>query len=179
MPWYPFFQKMEVADVFIVLTHCQFEKNGYQNRFFFQGKWRTMSVRGGLEQIASKQYIDPSRDWQRIKDSLPLYRRILDRFDDCVTCTSLAETNDAILRRIADFLGVQTRIVRDEQLSETATQRLISLCKSAGADEYLSGLSGRKYLDLNAFKEAGIRIVFQDEAKMLKLPILEILKERL
>ena len=30
VPWYPFFQKIQQCDKFIILTHCQFEKNGYQ-----------------------------------------------------------------------------------------------------------------------------------------------------
>jgi hypothetical protein len=38
MPWYPFFEKMQQADVFILLGHCQFEKNGFQNRFSINNK---------------------------------------------------------------------------------------------------------------------------------------------
>ena len=33
MPWYPFFEKIQQADIFVLLGHCQFEKNGFQNRF--------------------------------------------------------------------------------------------------------------------------------------------------
>ena len=28
-PWYPFFEKIKNCDIFIILTHCQFEKNGF------------------------------------------------------------------------------------------------------------------------------------------------------
>ena len=35
VPWYPFFQKIKEVDKFIILKECQFEKNGYQNRFNF------------------------------------------------------------------------------------------------------------------------------------------------
>ena len=48
MPWYPFFEKIKNCDKFIMLTHCQFEKNGYQNRFNLNDKWYTMSVKKGL-----------------------------------------------------------------------------------------------------------------------------------
>jgi hypothetical protein len=44
-------QKIMDCDLFIVLSHCQFEKNGYQNRFMMKEKWRTMSVNKGLENI--------------------------------------------------------------------------------------------------------------------------------
>ena len=41
VPWYPFFQKIKEVDVFVILKECQFEKNGYQNRFNFNDKWYT------------------------------------------------------------------------------------------------------------------------------------------
>ena len=59
VPWYPFFQKIKEVDIFVILKECQFEKNGYQNRFNFNDKWYTMSVKKGLEPIRDKVYIDP------------------------------------------------------------------------------------------------------------------------
>ena len=54
VPWYPFFQKIKEVDVFVILKECQFEKNGYQNRFNFNNKWYTMSVKKGLELMRDK-----------------------------------------------------------------------------------------------------------------------------
>ena len=51
IPWYPFFQKMEQSDIFIMLGHCQFEKNGFQNRFQINNAWNTLSVKKGKENI--------------------------------------------------------------------------------------------------------------------------------
>ena len=56
MPWYPFFQKMQLADKFIFLTNCQFEKNGYQNRFNINDKWYTMRTHKGNVDIINKTY---------------------------------------------------------------------------------------------------------------------------
>ena len=70
MPWYPFFQKIQKCDKFVILTHCQFEKNGYQNRFNFNDDWYTMSVKKGLEPIKDKIYLNPKNDWDRIKNRL-------------------------------------------------------------------------------------------------------------
>ena len=61
MPWYPFFQKMEQADIFVLLGNCQFEKNGFQNRFQMQGLWNTLSVKKGTHSIIEKQYVNPHR----------------------------------------------------------------------------------------------------------------------
>ena len=70
VPWYPFFQKMEQADLFILLGHCQFEKNGFQNRFQLENTWNTFSVKKGKEPIIEKQYINPEHDWMKIKKRL-------------------------------------------------------------------------------------------------------------
>ena len=82
--YYPFFQKMEDADIFVILTHCQFEKNNFQNRFNKDSKWYTMCVNKGLDPIYTKIYLSPEKDWKRIKDMLPEYKDVLDLFDDCV-----------------------------------------------------------------------------------------------
>ncbi|MCH7624194.1 MAG: WbqC family protein [Nitrospinae bacterium] len=32
IPWLPYFDKMNKADIFVMMINCQFEKNGWQNR---------------------------------------------------------------------------------------------------------------------------------------------------
>ena len=44
----------------------------------------------------------------------------------------------------------------------TPTQRLIDICRLVGADTYLSGAGGHKYLEQAEFEKAGIRLVFQN-----------------
>ena len=80
MPWYPFFEKIRSADVFVILTHCQFEKNNFQNRFNMLDRWNTMSVNKGLEPIQNKKYLEPQRDWNKIKENLKEFKQTLDQF---------------------------------------------------------------------------------------------------
>jgi hypothetical protein len=47
LPWYQYFEEIQSCDVFVILKHCQFEKNNYQNRFSFNNEWQTMSVNKG------------------------------------------------------------------------------------------------------------------------------------
>lgn len=177
MPWFPFFQKMESADLFIVLTYCQFRKNGFQNRFNLNNKWYTMSIHHGLELISKKKYANPFADWDKIKKALVEYKSILNEFDNCIS-ESLAETNIAIIKKIVSMLQIKTKIVLDYETHLSATERLIKLCKDNNADTYLSGLSGKKYLDLNLFEQNNIKVVFQDESLINRTPILEVLKNK-
>ena len=159
MPWYPFFEKIEQADRFIILSHCQFEKNNFQNRFFFEDFWQTLSVKKGMDDIVYKQYNNVQYDWQKIKKRLFKYRYILDKFDDCIV-DSLFVTNTNIILKICKILDIKTDIVMDYPSSFDKTQRLLELCKFYGASTYLSGPSGKKYLDEKIFTENNINIEY-------------------
>lgn len=175
MPWYPFFQKMAHADVFVIMSHCQYEKNGYQNRFNMDNKWKTMSVYRGLDPINKKQYVNPQSDWQKIKTSMPEYSKQLREFDNCIQ-QSLIKTNEAIIRKIANLLNIKTEIVIDSPSELKSTERLVEICVKNGATEYLAGISGKKYLHTELFVREGIRLSYQSESDMIKKDILGILK---
>lgn len=42
---------------------------------------------------------------------------------------------------------------------------------------YISGISGKKYLNIEEFENSGIEVVFQNEQTMIKEPILQVLKK--
>jgi hypothetical protein len=112
MPWLPFFQKMRSVDKFILLTNCQFEKNGFQNRFNIGEDWQTMSVFSRTDLICNKKYKHPARDWSIIKRRLPQYLHILNLFDDVIG-ENLMQTNSQIISMIAEMLSIDTPIFFD------------------------------------------------------------------
>ena len=140
LPWYPFFLKMEQADLFIILGHCQFERSGYQNRFHFENKWNTLSVRSGLELIKDKSYANPFYDWQKIKKGLTKYNKTLSELDELIL-TNLYDTNTKIIKHLAKKLDINTPILEDKPTNLQSTERLLAICKEYGATTYLAGLS--------------------------------------
>lgn len=174
MPWYPFFQKIEQADVFVLLGNCQFEKNGYQNRFNLSDKWNTMSVQKGLENINKKRYIDPYKDWERIKNSLSKYKDILSEMDNLIS-HDLYQTNTSIIRYLINKLNINTIIVEDYETSLTSNARLVDLCKYYGATTYLAGQGGKDYLNEELFNIQDIQVIYQQD--MNKIHTLEYLYE--
>ncbi len=172
LPWYPFFQKIKYVDKFIVLSNCQFEKNGFQNRFNLNDKWYTMSTKKGLVPIINKEYVNPLEDWNKIKLNLPKYKNTLDKLDSCIE-NSLHLTNSKIIEKLTNMLGYNTEILYDYPTDLKSTKRLVDICLHYGATEYLSGISGKKYLDLDLFKSKGIKVSFQENQK--KVHTLELL----
>ena len=175
MPWYPFFQKVEEADVFCILTKCQFEKNNFQNRFNLEGVWYTMSTNKGLTPIETKEYLNPQKDWAKIREKLKEYSSILDEFDDCIS-NSLSDTNICIIKKACKLLGIKTKIVTDWDTNLTSTERLVDICNTLGATTYLSGPSGNAYLDMDLFHSKNIEVKFQPPETIIKRPLIEVLK---
>ena len=175
MPWNPYFDKIRKADLFVILKNCQFEKNGYQNRFMINNKWKTMSVRKKTQKICDKKYINHIIDWENIKRSTPEYVNELGLFDDIID-ENLSETNINIIKKICKKLDIKTEIAYDFETNLVGTERLVDVCKHYGAKKYISGVSGKKYLDLNLFHNNNIEVEFQDISDLNKDSILKILK---
>jgi hypothetical protein len=156
LPYEGIFQKIASSDIFIIMSHCQFTKNNFQNRFYYREKWLTMRCNQKHEPIKDKKYLYPREDWFKITNELPK----LKIFDDYITY-DLTETNTNIIVKSCQILGIKTTIFRDWETKSTGTQRLIDLIEVTGAKTYLSGVSGPKYLDMDLFKKHGIEVQFQ------------------
>ena len=161
IPWYPFFQKMEQADLFILLGNCQYEKNGYQNRFSLDGNWNTMSVVKGIDNIVDKKYSNHEFDWKKIKKRLWKYNNTLSEFDDYIS-DNLYQTNKNIITHLRDILNIKTPIVEDTPKELLSSERLLILCKEYNATHYLAGQGGKAYLNEELFKQEGIEVIYQD-----------------
>lgn len=175
MPWLPFFDKIAACDVFIILTHCQFEKGGFQNRCKIHDSWKTMSVQGGLDLLTHKKYLNPESDWQRIVNSLPQYADVFSKLD-IRPDENLVFTNVHIIQRIRSILNLKCEIVMDHVTKAKGTKRLVELCKEIHATKYLSGVGARAYLNVSDFEDEGIEVDFQQTENDRKISILEHLK---
>lgn len=157
-----YFDKIAAVDIFVIMLNCQWEKGKYQNRFHIGDEWNTMSVNHGLDPIMYKVYTNPVKDWETITKRYPN----LKVFDKCIG-SSLATTNTCIILNALRILGIKTKILFDWPTSLTGTERLVDICKTVKATEYLSGKSGRKYLEPEKF--GGIKVSFQDEPDLTPL----------
>lgn len=133
-PWMPFFEKMNKADIFVILTNVQFEKNGWQNRCQVDGKWWTNPVLKGTTTIENKRYADGN---------------------------SVKEVNMAWIYAMALTLGIPiSKIKFDFPTGKKGTERLVEICQVYGANEYLTNMDAiDKYLDPALFDKAGIKLV--------------------
>ena len=76
----------------------------------------------------------------------------------------LVDINLAIIKGFAEKLNIKPKFVMASSLdvSGQKSDLVLSLCQAVNATTYIAGPSGRDYMDLNSFKEAGIEVKFND-----------------
>lgn len=165
-PWLPFFYKMAMADVFVLLEEVQFEKNNYQNRFMYKGKWITKPVKNGTDIIRKKDYVD----------SEPTYTRPGDDTSFLIE-HSLPRINELWIKTIKETLDIKTRVTTDYMIHgkyETPTHRLIEIIKSEGGNVYITNPDAKdKYLDETLMRANGIDIEYCKVPRNLQIHTFE------
>lgn len=66
-------------------------------------------------------------------------------------------------KQVIKWLGIETELVLESELnvSGTGTQRLVDICKSLGADTYISGSGAKNYLDEKLFEKNNLILGYQ------------------
>lgn len=166
-------EKIQACDAIVLMRHCQMERSNYQNRILVSPeKYLTLSVKDikHLDTIANKEYVQPWTDWQRGKDKFPQFRNVLDLFDDCIH-KNVAVNNEQMIRRQLQLMGIKADILVDFPTELKGSERLLNLCLANGSNHYLSGSSGRNYLDSSLFENAGVKVEFQDHVEINRSPL--------
>src|SRR5207248_4821421 len=77
----------------------------------------------------------------------------------------LADFSIALIQFLMDAFGITTKTVRatslDLDLSLRSSDMILQMLRRVGADVYLAGPSGRKYMDTESFERSGIGLEFQ------------------
>ncbi|WP_111265581.1 WbqC family protein [Marilutibacter maris] len=174
LPWKGYFDLIAAVDEFIVYDCVQYTKNDWRNRNQIktpQGKsWLTVPVRQrSLEQTVAETEVADARcfrkHWSTFRQNYakaPHVRYceelLAPLFERLSLESMLSNVNVIAMNHICGVLGVATPIVDSSVyvIEGNRNERLISLCRQAGASHYLSGPAARVYLDEDAFLEAGI-----------------------
>lgn len=179
MPWLGYFDKMDKADLFVLLDNVQFKKNEFQNRNRIkthdQWAWLTVPVSFKFGDLISEARINNQQDWRKkhLQTLLTYYGKapFFRDFQPAVTSfyaasdDFLAELNAASIDLIRKIFAINTKVVIASDipgLSTEPTERLLDICRYFEADTYIAGAGGRDYMECGKFDAAGINLVFQD-----------------
>ena len=179
LPWLGYFNKVDRADIFVLLDNVQFKKNEWQNRNRIKAaqgwQWLTVPVMYRYPQLINEVLINYRANWQHKQrqailsnyKKAPHYDRLEGFFEEIFSSSwqFISQLNIQIVRKLAKILGIDTPIYVASELGEfpqDPDERLIAITKHFGSDTYLAGAGGREYMDLEKYSKSGIKVLFQD-----------------
>lgn len=178
LPYLGFFHKIAHSDVFVVLDDVQFQKGGFQNRNRIKTseswQWLTVPVLQKSEQLIKDVRINQEVPWQRKHwSALTTNYASATYFEDYsnnlqpilhAEWKALSDLNFALMQWVMEVLHIDTPIERSSTMgvAEEGTSRLIRICQKLNASRYLSGPGGKSYMDLDAFRQSSIDVIWQD-----------------
>ena len=178
LPWLGYLAKWAAADVFVFLDTVQYEKNGWQNRNRIRtadgAHWLTVPVHAHLGTPIAEVAIDTTQPWRarHLRAIEHAYARAAHLASHQGSLRALLDLDWRLLARLAvasaEWLAKAVGITTPARLASTlaaddgdATGRLVAICKAVGADTYLAGGHGARYMDNARFREAGISVLYQ------------------
>jgi hypothetical protein len=175
LPYFGYFQKMAQADIFVLLDTVQYSKDSYTQRVKIrtQNGWIWLTI--PIEKINNFKMIHEIQlpcdiKWKiKHKSSIianysksPFFdKNFIDYYYQVTSC-NLIDFNEAGIRYLQEKFSIKTKLVRaselnlDEELK--SSDLLIEIVKKTGGTTYLSGPSGKQYLDQEKFLNNNIEI---------------------
>lgn len=180
IPWKGYFDLINSVDEFILYDDMQYTRRDWRNRNKIKTSrgpiWLSIpvKVKGKYDQKIKDTEVDEpgwnERHWQSIVHAYgkaPYFATYRAQFEELyrgATAPLLSDVNFRFIAAICEILGIRTKLTwsMDYQLVDGKTERLVDLCRQAGATDYLSGPAARDYVDETLFERAGIGLRWMD-----------------
>ena len=176
LPWLPYFSKISMADVFVFLDEVQYQKNGIQNRNELKNSngrfWLTVPVSVNLGDNLSQVRV-ANNNWikKHIKSIRVNYAKAENFifFEDYIEpillkdFSKLVDLNIELIKTISDkYFNLKTQFIRQSEMltQGKGSDLILEICKISKVEKYLSGPSGRNYLNEESFKKNDIELEY-------------------
>jgi hypothetical protein len=181
LPWLGYFYKIHRSDVFVFLDNVQLPQGrSFVNRNKIKTAQNTLwltvpcKTKGRNKQLISEVDIDNEIGWREKHWKTMEYNygkaSYFDKYYDFFQglyqqeWAKITELNEYAVEKIAKMIGLRSKFIKASALKVpgASTELLINICKAVGADTYLSGFGGKKYMDEAAFEKEHIKLEYYD-----------------
>lgn len=183
-PWLGYFDKIRLADVFVLLDGVAYPRAGSDgmgsivNRVKIAAQGREQQIgaplkRASLGTLIDSIEIDDAQPWrEKLVRTLTVNYARATNFRSAMALIeplirhperNLAAFNINAVTVIARHLGLETPLLRQSRLTTTgsATELLISITRATDCTAYLAGGGAAGYQDDEMFERAGLSLVYQ------------------
>lgn len=189
LPHLSLFKKFIKADIIVLCDTFQFKKNYFENRNKIRAnnkegwQWVTIPVEKDNHKPINEVKIMNDGKWQHkymeairyayqkaphFEDYFPQLYYLITQ-DKFYHNESIGTLNLEILEWMISCFGINKKIILTSELNLNpelkGTDLLVEICKKVGANTYLSGPSGKDYLELEKFGD--IRVIFHEKEEGL------------
>lgn len=175
IPWKGYFDGINLVDELVLYDDMQYTKRDWRNRNQILTKdgplWLSIpvEVKGKFfQKISETRVSEPDwgkKHWNTLWHTyrkapfFDLYAGALER-EYNQNYPLLSQINRGFIELINGFLGITTPIrwSSEFELAEERNERLIGICQQCAATDYFSGPAAKAYMELDAFRQAGIQV---------------------
>jgi hypothetical protein len=178
IPWLGYFDKISKSDVHIFFDDAQYSKNNLFNRNQIKtpkGKiWLTIPVKYKWGNAINETEIDNSINWREKHwktitcnySKALFFKEYAGIFEDFYSkdWNILSDLTIAMNKIISETMGIKTKFIKSSDLNAEgmSNEKFISLCKTVGADIYLSGQGAKVYMNEELFNKNKITVEYQE-----------------
>jgi WbqC-like protein len=181
LPWKGYFDLIRSVDAVVLYDEVQFTRRDWRNRNQILTRdglsWLTVpvQVKGKYDQTIDSTLVSGNSwaqsHWKSIAhayaraDFFTEYSRPFRDFYEKDVPEHLSEINRSLIEIVLELLQISTPLSWSRDFPRThegRTERLVSICLSAGATTYVSGPAAKNYLDVGLFEREQITVEWFD-----------------
>jgi hypothetical protein len=178
LPYIGYFQLIRAVDVFVVYDNIQYTKKGWinRNRFLLDGSDAVFSlpIRKDSDFLDVRQR-ELSPDFDRVKllnrlreayRRAPQFASVFPLLEAIVIdgSANLFDYVDQSITKVCTYLQIDTPIVVSSTVaidhSLQAQDKVLAICRSVGADQYVNPIGGQTLYSREAFGAQGVALSF-------------------
>lgn len=179
LPYLGFFEKILYSDIFVIYDTTQFSRDGFQQRNYIKlnnvKHLCTIPVGASawhlsIKDVAILETHQIKKIWKTIKNAYlkaPYFKKYQHELEMIFSSNpkNLTDFNILLIQFFLEKLNWKGKIIRSSELNLDTTKRktdaLLEIVQQVGGTTYISGSSGKSYLEEEKFTEAGIDVVYQ------------------
>ena len=180
LSWLGLVERTTKCDTFVLLDNVPYSKNYFYNRNRIKTAngwiWLTVPVitKNRFGQAIKDIEINNTKNWARNHwKNISLAYKKSKYFEYYISGLEeiykrqwqyLVDICEATTKFIMESFGIKTPVCKASELGVGGRKEnlLVEICKKLDATVYLSGVDGKKYLNLENWSEQQIRVIFQD-----------------
>jgi len=177
-PYPGFFHKIKQADVFVIQDDVKFvNRTTNRNKIISSSEytWINVPIKKGHKSLPIMDVkINNEIPWGKINlkkicagyNKSKFFHLYKDYFENLYKkeWNNIFDLNFETIKQVLRWLDIKVEIVIESELrvSGQPTERLVKVCKKLGADTYISGIGGKRYLDEKLFEKNKIILKHQN-----------------